>query len=380
MIKNIISILLILIIPIAASACWSSNDLNDIGIILGMGIDKDKQDKFEVTVQTVNPSSSNGSEGASKNSSYILHCAKGNSVFDAARNISKDASRKNYWPHAKLVILTEELAKEDIKPYLDFFTRDSQRRKTAYFVISNSSIKNIMSSEKDYDNVPSNEIIKLIEESSINGYGVKSNIRDFIKESEDVSGVSFMNCFTQNCPQDKIDKKSNNTLSNVGIFYKYKLIDFLSLEENRILNFIKNKIKNPVLTFEYEDKTFTLEVTKSKTKIKPKIEKGNYTIKSDTNIDFNIVEYSDNYNIENINKNDLTKTVENSLKSSIMQLFNKSKNIYKLDLFGFGNAFSYKYPNILNLSQDQWQKIFVEKVKFQPNVKANINYTGIKIR
>lgn len=378
--KKTIILNFILLLCLTLTSCSTSKELNKIGIILGAYIDKDPSGEYLMSIQSVKSKSKEGSDHNPQG--YIINSFKGKTVFDAARNISLDASRRNYWPHTKILIVSERYAKEGIKEAADFVARSPLRRRTVHFMISKSDPMEIFNAGGDYEGVSSEELINLIKNSIINGFAINTSMLKFIEQSENVCGVGLMDEFVLSSNTDisphNPKEKADNILSNTAIFFKYKLVDYITPEETRILNFMINKIKNCTLPIILgENESLTLEVIKSKTSVGTLIVQDKFFYNLKININANIVNYNSSKDFSEINYEELTDKINKDLEKKMKDLFDKSKNQFQLDIFGSGNYFSYKYPYILSLSQEQWNRIFVEKVELNPKVNFKITFTGI---
>lgn len=315
--KKTIILILILLLCINLTSCSTSKELNKIGIILGAYIDKDPKGEYIMSIQSVKSKVKEGNEHNSQG--YIINSYKGKTIFDAARNISLDASRRNYWPHTKVLIVSERYAKEGIKEAADFFARSPLRRRTVNFILSKSDPMEIFNAGGDYEGVSSQEIINLIKNSTINGFAVNISMLKFVEQSEDVCGVGLMDEFILSSNTDIIPRnfkeKADNILSNTAIFFKYKLVDYISSEETRTLNFMIDKIKNCTLPIILgENESLTLEVTKSRTSMDTLIVNDNFFYNLKINVNANIVNYNSSEDFSKINYEELTDKINKDLE------------------------------------------------------------------
>lgn len=384
--KKFLTLFLIIVIPFMASGCWDYNELDTLGIITGAGVEKVSFDSYEVTVQTIKTASNSKADSTSGKEDYIIASARGSSVFKAARNLSLDLSRRNYWPHTMVFIIGPKFAQEGIQPAIDFFTREPQRRRTAYFILSNQSPGTILSTSGDYEAISSMEIYRMIEETKINGSGTRTNLLKFIQQSEDLTGVGLLDEFAASS-KDKSGSssktnKANNILINTGIFYNYKLIGKIPAKDTLYLNFIRDNIDSCVIPLSVNSNDvndITISVNKSTTKIKPIIDNGQYIAEIDINVKGQIVEYEGQESLLKLTSEKVNEALKNKMENSINTLFNQVKTEYGVDAFGLGNKFANKYPYLIKISHDEWNKIFANKVIIKPHVNLQIDFTGTSL-
>ena len=120
--KKIIIIFLLLIV-MTLTSCWNFKDLNTMGLLVGMGIDKTDDDMFEVTFQIARPYIVKAISEGSPDEAFWTFTSKGKTLFDAIRNALSTADKKIYFAHVQIIIIGEKLAKEGIKDIFDVFER-----------------------------------------------------------------------------------------------------------------------------------------------------------------------------------------------------------------------------------------------------------------
>lgn len=382
-------ILIYLIISLLTVGCWDSKELNSLAIVMGAAIDLEEPDLYKVTLQTVKTVASaqkkeEGGEGTS--SGYSIVSATGKSIFEAARNITTDLDRRNYWPHTQVVFLGQELAKKDIQPAIDFFSRDSQRRTTVYFVYTEEKGKDLLANTTETEPILAQETKAIIKNTTSTGYGVDKNLTKFLQDLYSLSGVALMNKF-KTAPKEKLvqgEKPTTETvLDGTAIFFKNKLIDTLTKEETQVVNWLTNNIKTTVISVGYDNPfnaEITVQVDNSKTSLKPIIDGDKYIMKATIEFKGDIVEYSAEKAPDEISLKKLETEIAERIRKEIREVFTKAKTKFKVDLFNFGNNFADKHKYLLNLTAEEWQIIFLEQVELDLEIKPKITFSGMKLR
>ncbi len=104
-------ILLLLILTLLLSGCWSKRELNELAIVVALGIDK-IDDEYEISIQVVDPSEISSKQPSSGRSPVVTYHAKGKSVFEAIRRMTTLTPRKPYFSHLQIVVIGQKLAEE----------------------------------------------------------------------------------------------------------------------------------------------------------------------------------------------------------------------------------------------------------------------------
>ena len=118
----------------------------------------------------------------------------------------------------------------------------------------------------------------------------------------------------------------------------------------------------------------TLEIMKSKTKIKPEVIDGKPNIRVDISVDVNIGEImgSDDF-ISEKGRIALKKAAEKQIKGSLNNLIEKAQKEYKTDFLGFGEKLNHFMPKVWKSVEKQWDEVFAD---METSVNINVRIKG----
>ena len=126
--------ILILLLPLLLlSGCYNYQEMNDLGIITATEIDKEN-DEYKITVQVVNPKKHSDASSANQ-PAFVTYTSTGKTIHEAYRNLIQKTSRKIYGMHMQVLIIKDNLAKENLSEMLDFYFRNIEIRKEFYVLI-----------------------------------------------------------------------------------------------------------------------------------------------------------------------------------------------------------------------------------------------------
>jgi spore germination protein KC len=117
------------------TGCWDQNELDELSIVMGIGINKDKKGNLIVTYQVVNPTEiapAITGGGGGKQPVFTVYETKGRNLMEATRKATKQTSRRLFFAHARMVVLSEDIAKENIYEVLDMMSRDTLKSVLPY--------------------------------------------------------------------------------------------------------------------------------------------------------------------------------------------------------------------------------------------------------
>ncbi len=234
MIKKLI---LIIIITLLLTGCNNYTELSDLGIINIMGIDK-QDSGYKITLSMVTPSPINDDN----DEIYTIYEATGNTISEAIQNIYLKTDQKIYLSHLKVLLLEEEIAKEDISFIIDYFLRNNETRNTFLPIITKETTTNeVINMIDDSHKIP--ELIKI----NSNEYGIVSIItfEDFVKIYLKENQDNLL-------PSIKIDDEKLE-IDSYAYFQNKVLKGYLSKEDSLIYNLLTNNTTNLNLTTSCDD-------------------------------------------------------------------------------------------------------------------------------
>ena len=175
--KKILIIVLIILFISSFSASYNSLNIDNSAFVIALGIDKSTTNKLKVTFEFLAPSPSG--EG-SVETTPVLNSVDCSSITNGINLMNAYLGRKVNLSHCKLIIFSEELAKEGISDEVYSLINEVQVRPSANIVVSKCNTKYYIE-----NSVPSLEslIPKYYEifpnTSEYTGYTCNATIGDF---------------------------------------------------------------------------------------------------------------------------------------------------------------------------------------------------------
>ncbi|MFZ2538331.1 MAG: Ger(x)C family spore germination protein [Oscillospiraceae bacterium] len=374
MIKKIVILLIIISNIFLLSGCWNYSEIDKMSIVAGFAIDKGENgQKYNLSAELVNIQ---GGEKASAVSSKVLE-ASGNTIFDALRNMISINPQKLYIGHCKVIIVSEELAREGIIPVLDVFLRDHELRITNDVLIAkNVKAKEILLQKSETPTINSYNIDEMLHNSSMS-LSKSTNVQVYqLVNTISTKGIS------STLPAIKIEKINNKDvykLDGIAIFLKDKLLGFLNDEESKDFLFIVNKIKGGTITTKIEDNKnlyISGEIFKSKTNVKHEYENTELSVNIETETIIAINDIGAYTNYADINEYIiLEKQFKKQLQGDIKSLISKVQNDFGCDIFGFGKSINENDKALWEKYKSNWNETF-KTLKVNVDSKIIIRSSG----
>ena len=321
--------ILIIISCFFLTGCFDYVELNKIAIVSSIGIDK-VGDEYEVTVQILNSKEDENSEG----SQVTIYSEKANTIIYALRKISLKSPRKLNGSHISKLVLSKEVAEENIINVIDDFERLGQAREEIDIVIiDNTSAKNVLSVLTETENVPA-EYVKMSLESGYKytalTYPIKVDefVSTYLKKYIDpvIPVIEVDNYKEDGTTIDNINTTNPITKINVtdklGITKDGKVVDYIEGDEIYGYNFLNNNINNAIIEVKCDSDNYSSISIKSKTKYETENTNNKYVLKYIINITGEISEYNCEKDLTNDNK-DLENRLKNKIKSILKKVLDK---------------------------------------------------------
>ena len=379
MIKKLFAIVLCFLL---LTGCFDRKELNKIGIVLAVALDKDiVTNEIIISCEVVKPyqlgKDGGGGSGSGSSSSPIeIVTAKGRTAFDAVRNVSKKLDRKVYFAHNKVIIISEKLAEEGVTPVLDVFIRDPEIRPLVWVLIAkNTEASAILSINHGLDQIQAFYLNEMIKTKWATSEMQIFNILDFYKKLL----KSGSNPTTGAVGIVKENNSPEIILLGTAVFSQDKLIGYLNYKESRGLNWITNEVKGSIINvpgITKKDNFIAIEIIRTKSKIIPKVEDGKISFIIEVNELANIGEVQDLTDISDLKiisklENEEKKVIE----EEINKVINKAKYEFKTDIFGFGYSLSRYYPKEWDKVEKSWNKLFIG-IQYEVNINLKLRRSG----
>lgn len=390
--KRLLASLLVVIYFLTfLTGCWDRKELNELGIVVALGFDKESQTgKIQLTSQIIRPGSLQKQSGGSKEPPYEIVVTTGKTVLEAIRNTVKEFDRRSFFSHVSVIVVSEAIAREGLNDIIDFISRTHEIRKMAWIVTAQGDeARKVLGIKHGITSVQASYMEGIIKRQISESESASSQVIDFIKEMpgegmNPITGVfSVASVEKVSTENNKVEKSEGLKLSGIAVYKKDKLAGFLNNEESRGLNFALAKIKSCTMrvpSLQDKSKGTSIEVKKVNSSIKPSIIEGKVSFSIEVKVTGNITEVDDTtdvskpHEIEKIN-NEFKEFISNNINMAV----SKIQKELKTDVIGFGSAFERKFPKEWRELKDKWDLLFPD-IAYSIKVDSKINLTGMLLK
>ena len=377
--KKIFIIVLIIIFISSFSASYNSLNIDNSAFVIALGIDKSDSNKLKVTFEFLAPSPSG--EG-SVETTPVLNSVDCSSITNGINLMNAYLGRKVNLSHCKLIIFSEELAKEGISDEVYSLINEVQVRPSANIVVSKCNTKYYIE-----NSVPSleNLVPKYYEifpnTSEYTGYTCNATIGDFfnalvcnycspyaILGGVNTSDNNSSQSQSQSQSSDESNIKSNESpitgerlSQNIGlaIFKNAKLAGELNAIETICFLTLKEKVDNFLVSIPDPQKSnskIDIYLTPNTThNIDIDFVNGAPYVK--IKLDFSGKIYSMSRDSQYLNTdvlNTISTSCNNYLKSQFSGYLYKTSTVFESDINGLGSNALSKFATTTEFDNYNW--------------------------
>ncbi|PYY29664.1 Spore germination protein [Paenibacillus illinoisensis] len=391
--KKIVWFVLSVCVLFSQTGCWSSREIEDLGVYVALGIDVAEQTEFEkyvndhgghypkennitATVQIVpkNSTRSNSQQGSpAAGKSYFNEQLTGDSLLEILRQFALRRERPLIGHHLKVIVVSQEISRKyRLEQLLDFVLRDNDIRPSCLVVVSEGKAIDALHSN-DPSEIPAFYLTGLVDNSYLSNK-ITPAVSLAKLDATMQSGKSFL-------LQNVISYKGEHKFSGAGIFDSKakRLIGTLSQVDLEGLSWIQERPKGGVLkTYEEQTgSTVVYEIKHTKGKIIPTVHGDDisFHVKVESEgwfmEDWTIPEAAGNEEYLHKLEDDFKKIAEQQVK----QVLDKMQHKYKVDVAGFGEKLRINYPKVWKKVKSDWDRTFSE-IPITYDIKIKIKNQG----
>ncbi len=400
MLKHIYKYIVIIAITIVFSVAFTGSHIvqsvDDLGYVVGLGIDIGDSEDLKITFQFTKPTSS-GEGGSSESSPSVIDTVEASSIDAAISYMNAYISKEINLSHCKVIVISEELAQKGIAKEIYSLSNKVQIRPDNHIIITNCSAQEYLGNvSPSLENLVAKFYEILPRSSEYTGYTIDAELGNFFNQlvcrtcepsailGNIVSGEDSGNSKKQedSSSQGSESMSAKNGIENLGIavFKEDKLVGKLSAEESLVHLLLTNKLKSCNISIPdpaNQDKKIDLFLTVSKAPtIKVSIINGNPYIKSNIFVNakissiYNLSKDTSHEDSENRLK-EIEQSARNYLNNLLYDYLYKTSKEFHADSAGFGKYALKEFKTMNEYEEYDWLNHYQDSF-FEANANVEI--------
>ena len=376
--------IVIIFVNFSISGCWSSKEINTLGIVTAIGVDKCPEG-YKVTIQILNAKAVASKEPITESPVIVIE-QEGESISQAVRRMTNLSSRKVYMSHIRTIVIGEDIAREGISGILDYLIRNEDLRTDYFFVeAKGDTAHRVLDIITPLETIPANKIIDSLKESKISWAPTKTVriielMNAIIAEGKEpvITAVEIIGKEYEAHTTDimkQIHPEERIKLSGMSVYKRDKLVGYLDEDESKGYNYITDNVTRTIGQLQFEDGYVGLEINKVRSKQKAYLIDNKPAIKTIIELEANINVVECNIDVtkeENIRM--LEKKAAERGKEICMKALRKAQEELQSDIFGFGNTIHKRYPKIWKEVKNNWDSEFT---RLPVDIQVSVEIKGL---
>ncbi|KAA8756549.1 MULTISPECIES: Ger(x)C family spore germination protein [Paenibacillus] len=371
-----------LLLPLL-TGCWDRQELNELGIMLGLGVDKDG-DMIKVSAQVVVPNEVSSKAGGGKGTPVTQYQASAATLFEAIQKLTETSPRRIFMAHIRVLVFGEEYARKDgIYDVIEALMREPTARPDYYVMVAkNTTASHVLDVLTPLENIPAEKLFNSLDVSAKTWSPTTTvtgdELMDFMISpgiQPVITGVEILGNKEQSGNKENIATiRSPARLNTTGlsVFRKDKLIGWLTEDESKGYNYIRDNVESTVSHMPCRKKgNVTFKALRTTTKRKAKIVNGKPVINIDIKNVSSIGAVECGIRIGSMK---VLKELESDSEERLIELMQESvhsvRRKFHVDIFGFGQEVYHADPKFFKKIENDWDKYFEElDIKYKANVQ-----------
>lgn len=390
-------------ICILLTGCWDSDEIDERAVILAISLDKAEGEKEELeiahTLETADLAEqplirlsaqialpgriplgpeTGGGGGANQSPVWVVKVT-GHTIDEAMLNLQQEVADELFLGHLRVLVVSEELAREGVNRFMDYLKRNPEIRRTAWMVVSKGKADKFMKMAPKLERVPALYLSTVLEDAVTLG----KFPTDFIGTFWSILSSNAQDAYL---PYLDIKNKENVQIKGMAYFKGDEMIGTTNPLEIGLFMGILGEKRGGYGTFVDSpeiDGILLVRAMKRDVKIKTSFKNGRPHVRIILHYQSLITENEEDKNAKKpLNPkaiNSVEEEFSRGIEKNVKQLIKKTQKDQS-DIYGFGEHFRAKHPFYWKekvRTLEAWHKEY-ENLTVQVDCKTSIRLVGMK--
>jgi spore germination protein KC len=409
--KFINIVLVVCMLCTLLTGCFDRRELDDMAYPVALGFDKGKTNALKMTLQLAVPITIGGEGGGKGEESVTNVTIETPTIYSGLNMLNSFVSKQLNLSHAKVVVISEELAKDGIGKYMQAMIRNREFRPNASIVVSRGPAEEFIKAVKPkLETNPAKYYELLLSAYRYTGFTSESQLINFYQNTkctcrQPLAVLAGVNKFKSSDefelsastykekgreqPLEGDFKAGDLTktgdlgveIMGLAVFDGGKMVGELDGEETTFHLMVDGKFNSSYVTIpdpKDEDNFVILDIKQSRmTQKKVEMVGGKPKIYAKVILEADILSIQSGFNYERVENIGILETaVENFLKDGILRYLEKSSKVFGTDNCGFGGSMKGKFLTWQECEDFDWLISFKE-ASFDVEVVLKIRRPGV---
>jgi spore germination protein KC len=367
-------IIWILISILVISGCWDMVEIDKRLFVAILGVDtSDEEGKytfyycFPIAREIAGGEAGGGGGGQHPVGTAITVA---HSIISGSENLALRLNRHLYFELMRTVVISEEVARKDLRKIIDPLSRDTEFNRRSRFAISQGDIKKVIEVTPWVEQLTSDYFESLYEDTGMTGKFIESDLGEFLRTINILNGNALVS-------KIKPDKTEVN-IGGAAVIKDYRMVGWLDEEETQGVNMFLGRLKGGNIIVEDPDNygvvTFSIISERSKLSLKAREPIPKFNLQVSIEGDVKGITHGTLISLED--SLEIQELVSKAVKEQILKGTTKIKDVYKVDLLKLGDHLRKYEPKLWEEYEENWDDMLPD-IGIDVNVHTTIRNIGV---
>lgn len=334
------------------TGCWDKVEITELAIGELVGGDFDpKTHKYIGYYQIVNPGSGTSEKGSGIKAPVYTYRIQAPSIAELGSKTSDILPRNLFPDHFQSQILSERFARKGLKPFINLYERQYNRRSSLYLFITDSPLSEVMMTYTTLERLPGRFVRSLVEiqSKSFGKLSKYSRVKDLVENMESTTltvlprlSISGSKPLPTTDRYEQINAKQGSLILSGGAVFKHdRMIGRLEMKQMTYYILLKGESMAFVESLTINGRNVTVRATKPIVRKHLSIVSGVPVWKVDIGARLAIINNEQTKELSLENMDEIKEAFNRQVQKKTTEFFQKSIR-KQWDLFGMEEKIKYK--------------------------------------
>jgi spore germination protein KC len=334
------------------TGCWDKVEINElaIGELVGGDIDP-KTHKYIAYYQIVNPGAGTSEKGSGIKAPVYTYRIQAPSIAELGLKTGDILPRNLFPDHFQSQIISERFARKGLKPFINLYERQYNRRSSLYLFITDSPLSEVMMTYTALERLPGRLLRSLvdIQSESFGKLSKYSRVKDLVENMESTTltvlprlSISGSKSLPTTDRYEQINANQGSLILSGGAVFKHdRMIGRLEMKQMTYYILLKGESKQFVESLTINGRNVTVRATKPIVRKHLSIVSGVPVWKVDISARLGIINNEQKKELSLENMDEIKEAFNRQVQKKTTEFFQKSIS-KQWDLFGMEEKIKYK--------------------------------------
>jgi spore germination protein KC len=374
-------LLLLSLLPLLLSGCWSSVELNNRAFVGTMIIDK-TDEGIELTLgfpltSRLTPGLAGGSGSGSSGKPFTFVSRTGVNIDEAFQQLQSDIPRKLTFGQTHAIIIGSAFGRSGIESVLEFASRNPYLRMNInLFIVEGAASDKVANAAVSFERFFVSVVSSFVQNHNL----IDTTIKDFMFSNYN-GGDALIPVldFQKEDYATEPEGSGRPGTSGVAVFKQGRMVGKPLNEKQTIGSLaIKSQLRGRLYTLDSpsDGRKISFFTEKAKTSIRPVLTRDGMMIELHSYADANIITSDSDIDLESPdNLIKLQTALEQAANENMTSAVHRTQEL-GADVFNFGAYISWKYPREWETIEPQWRDYYQNKLHVTVKTDIKLGRTG----